>query len=49
MFTFLERMSTHFEIYVFTAAHKSYAEAVVNKLNKFKVYIRDVLYRDHCF
>jgi CTD small phosphatase-like protein 2 len=49
LFTFLERMSNHYELYVFISSQKSYAQAVVNKLNKFKIYIKDVLHRGHCF
>jgi CTD small phosphatase-like protein 2 len=42
-------MGALFEVYLFTAAHKSYAEAVMKKLNRSKVLIKDLLHREHCF
>jgi len=30
---FLKNISKHFNIYIFTAATRQYAEAVINKLN----------------
>lgn len=41
-------MNELFEVYVFTAAQKGYAEAVVRKLNRGRVLIKDILHRDHC-
>ena len=41
-------MSQCFEIYVFTTASKTFAENVVNKINRNHVYIKDLLTRDHC-
>jgi CTD small phosphatase-like protein 2 len=42
-------MGQLFEVYVFTAAQKSYAEAIVRKLNRKKVLVQDLLHREHCF
>ena len=45
---FLERMSQHFSIYVFTASTVDYAEPIVGHLNeKFKT-IHGVLHRKNC-
>jgi CTD small phosphatase-like protein 2 len=33
---------------VFTAASKDYAKAIVDKLNKRKPFIKDILHREHC-
>jgi CTD small phosphatase-like protein 2 len=49
LFPFLERMGQLFEVYVFTAAQRSYAEAVVRKLNRGRLLVRDVMHREHCF
>lgn len=45
LFNFLERMSLHYDIYVFTAAQKCYAQAAVAKINRKKCYIKDFLCR----
>lgn len=42
-------MSKYYDLYVFTAATKEYAEAVIEKLNFGKKLIQDYLCRDHCF
>ena len=48
-FPFLETLSAFYEIYVFTASAKAYAEAAISKINRHKTYIKDYLCRDHCF
>jgi CTD small phosphatase-like protein 2 len=46
---FLRELSAHFEIYVFSAGQRGYAEAAVEKLNRKAVIIKDILSREHCF
>jgi TFIIF-interacting CTD phosphatase-like protein len=41
-------MSEHYEIYVFTASTKDYAEPIVKYLNKKKRTIQGVLHRKNC-
>ena len=42
-------MSKYYDLYIFTAATKDYAEAVIKKFNSQKKLIQDYLCRDHCF
>lgn len=46
---FLEKISKYYDVYVFTAATREYAEAVITKLNKNSKVIQDFLCRDDCF
>lgn len=48
LFEFLEAMQQHYEIYAFTSSKRLYATAIVDKINKNKQYIKDLLHRDHC-
>ena len=41
-------MNQHFEVIVFTASHKCYADVVLNYLDPYKQYIQHRLYRDSC-
>lgn len=45
---FLKRVSRLFEIVVFTASHKAYAEKLMNLLDPHRNLIRHRLYRDDC-
>jgi len=44
----LKELSQHFEIIVFTASHKCYANVVLDYLDPQKKYIQHRLYRDSC-
>lgn len=46
---FLKKMSKIFQIVIFTASHKKYADAIINKLDQNRKYITKRLYRDSCF
>ncbi len=45
----LRKMSKSFQIVVFTASHKKYADAILNRLDPARKYISKRLYRDSCF
>lgn len=47
MYAFLTQLSVHYEIVVFTAANKDYAEYFVKKIDRTNV-IKYLLHRDHC-
>ena len=44
----LKQLSTYYEIIIFTAANKSYGDAVINLLDPEKTLIDHRLYRDNC-
>ena len=46
--TFLEQMSRHYEIVIFTASQKVYAETLLNILDHERRFIRHRLFRDSC-
>ena len=46
--SFLERVHKHFELVVFTAARKDYADQVLDKVDPQRRYFSGRLYRDHC-
>ena len=48
MYEFLEYLSSNFEVFVFTASCKSYADAILNYIEKDKKYFDVRLYREHC-
>eukprot|EP00830_Metopus_es_P012847 TRINITY_DN2980_c0_g1_i1.p1 TRINITY_DN2980_c0_g1~~TRINITY_DN2980_c0_g1_i1.p1 ORF type:complete len:259 (-),score=23.84 TRINITY_DN2980_c0_g1_i1:11-787(-) len=45
---FLEFASNNFEVVVFTAAEKTYADHIINFIDPLKKYIKHRLYRDSC-
>lgn len=45
---FLEEVSKHFEIGIFTASRKEYADAVINYIDPSKNFIKFRLYRNNC-
>ena len=45
---FLERLSAHYEIYLFTASTADYAQPIVNHLNGKQKFIQGLLHRNHC-
>jgi CTD small phosphatase-like protein 2 len=47
-FEFLESVSKHYEIYIFTASYSAYARAIMNFLNKKKHTITGYLSRENC-
>lgn len=46
--TFLKRMAQKFEIVIFTASHKTYADAILDELDSDGVIFSHRFYRDHC-
>lgn len=45
---FLERVSKSFEIVLYTAARKEYADVIVDRIDPLKRYFHARLYRQHC-
>lgn len=45
---FLEKTSRAFELVLFTAARKEYADAIVDRIDPGKRYFHARLYRQHC-
>lgn len=45
---FLDFASENFELFVFTASYKSYADTILDYLEKDKKYFKFRLYREHC-
>lgn len=45
---FLEELSKHFEVIIFTASHSCYANVVLDHLDPHKRWIQHRLYRDSC-
>lgn len=45
---FLDFVSQYFELFVFTASYKDYADAILDYLEKDKKYFNLRLYREHC-
>lgn len=45
---FLDFASSYFELFVFTASYKSYADAILDYIEKDKKYFKLRLYREHC-
>jgi CTD small phosphatase-like protein 2 len=45
---FLKEMSKEFEIIIFTAAEKNYAESMINLLDPKQQYVSYILHREHC-
>lgn len=45
---FLQKVSEHFEIVVFTASKKEYADAILNLLDPDNKYFKHRFYRDNC-
>ena len=48
VFDFLETMSKHYEIAIFTASEKAYADAIINKLDPERKLISKRLYNSDC-
>ena len=48
LYEFLEYVSKEFELIVFTASEKEYADAIINYIEKDKKYFKMRLYRNHC-
>ena len=48
LYEFLDYASKEFELIVFTASEKEYADAIINYIEKDKKYFKMRLYRNHC-
>ena len=48
MYEFLEYLSNNFEVFVFTASCKSYADVILDYIERDKKYFDVRLYREHC-
>ena len=48
LYDFLDYASKEFELIVFTASEKEYADAIINYIEKDKKYFKMRLYRNHC-
>ncbi len=48
LYEFLDYASKEFELIVFTASEKEYADAIINYIEKYKKYFKMRLYRNHC-
>ena len=44
----LEHVNKHFEVVVFTASHKWYADVILDKIDPTRTLIQHRLYRQHC-
>jgi CTD small phosphatase-like protein 2 len=44
----LEEVNKHYEVVVFTASHKWYADVILDYIDPEKKYIQHRLYREHC-
>ena len=45
---FLDWASSHFEVIIFTAARKSYADCIIDHLDPYNTLVHHRLYREHC-
>lgn len=45
----LKRLSSYFEIIIFTASHRFYADRIISFLDPEGVYVSHRVFRDHCF
>ena len=48
VFEFLSSLSNNYEIVIFTASMKNYADTILNYIDKNNYYIKHRLYRHHC-
>lgn len=48
LFEMLERLKVHFELILFTAGFKSYAEMMVNEIQRFEKYFDHIISRENC-
>ena len=47
--TFLKKMTSKYEIIVFTASHKTYANAILDELDPDGEIFQHRLFREHCY